>query len=101
MPWGMVAPYTDDDASISGLKADFPIWVDDDAVNKTNEVNLKLKDEVVDADIFANLHQAYEEGVHSYLDEANEVELKLEDEIAVVEIWAVNLGEISARSRRD
>ncbi|GJV28833.1 hypothetical protein Tco_1385281 [Tanacetum coccineum] len=74
MPWGMVAPDTDDDASISELKAD--------------EVELKLEDEVVDADIFADLDQAYEEDVHPQLDEANEVELELEDEIAVAEIFA-------------
>nr|GEU95108.1 hypothetical protein [Tanacetum cinerariifolium] len=74
MPWGMAAPDTDDDASISGLEAD--------------DVELELEDEIADADIFVDLEQAYEEEVHSHLDEANEVELELEDEIAVAEIFA-------------
>ncbi|GJW62567.1 hypothetical protein Tco_0111902 [Tanacetum coccineum] len=58
MPWGMVAPDTDDDASISELEAD--------------EVKLELKDAVADTYIFAYLDQAYEEDedFDSYLDEA-------------------------------
>nr|GEX67754.1 hypothetical protein [Tanacetum cinerariifolium] len=74
MPWVMATPDTDDDASISGLEAD--------------DVELELEDEIADADIFVDLEQAYEEEVHSHLDEANEVELELEDEIAVAEIFA-------------
>nr|GEU33570.1 hypothetical protein [Tanacetum cinerariifolium] len=75
MPWGMVAPDTIDDASIRRLEAD--------------EVELELEDEVADANIFADLDQAYDEDFHSHLkNEANEVELELEDEIAVVVISA-------------
>nr|GEU74530.1 hypothetical protein [Tanacetum cinerariifolium] len=38
--------------------------------------------------IFVDIDQAYEEDVHSHLDEVNKVELELEDEIAVAKIFA-------------
>ncbi|GJU62954.1 hypothetical protein Tco_1244789 [Tanacetum coccineum] len=69
MPWGMVAPDTNYDASISGLEAEFPKWVNDDAIDEANEVEFKLKSEEEDAIIFAELDQAYEEDVVSHLDE--------------------------------
>ncbi|GJR07873.1 hypothetical protein Tco_0790525 [Tanacetum coccineum] len=98
MPWGMVAPDTDDDASISGLEAD--------------EVELELEDEQMKLSwnlkmrIFAHLDEAYKEDVDSHLDEAlvleevvdsgmfdnsinkpNEVELEVKDEVAVADIF--------------
>ncbi|GJY90701.1 hypothetical protein Tco_0505897 [Tanacetum coccineum] len=69
MPWGIVAPDTDYDASISGLEADFPKWVNDDAIDEANEVEFELKNEEEVAIIFAELDQAYEEDVVSHLDE--------------------------------
>nr|GFC22049.1 transposase, MuDR, MULE transposase domain protein [Tanacetum cinerariifolium] len=51
----MVAPDTDDDASISGLEADFPKWINDDVVDEANEVELELENEEEFAIIFAEL----------------------------------------------
>ncbi|GKF57606.1 hypothetical protein Tco_0171143 [Tanacetum coccineum] len=65
LPWSMFAPNMDDD---------------DDAVDKANEIELKLKDELelkdetAVAEIFVDLDEAYKEDVDSHLDEALVVE---------------------------
>ncbi|GJZ46332.1 hypothetical protein Tco_0593928 [Tanacetum coccineum] len=82
MPWGMVAPDTDDDASISELEAD--------------EVELKLEDVVMDVDIFADLDQAYEEDVHLNLDEANKVDVDshLDEALVLEEVGDLGMFDI-------
>ncbi|GKD86952.1 hypothetical protein Tco_1358106, partial [Tanacetum coccineum] len=76
-------------------------------LDKANEVELELEDEIVVAEIFADLDEAYGEDVDSHLDEAlvheevgdlgmfdnlveelNEVDFEVEDEVSVADIFA-------------
>ncbi|GJV69098.1 hypothetical protein Tco_1484607 [Tanacetum coccineum] len=56
----------------------FDNLVDDDSIDEPNEVDLEAEDEVAVADIFAELEQAYEEDIDSYLGKALVLE-ELED----------------------
>ncbi|GJW85919.1 hypothetical protein Tco_0159064 [Tanacetum coccineum] len=90
-------------ASLSQDDMDMP-W---GMLDKANEVELELKDEIAVAEIFADLDEAYGEDVDSHLDEAlvleevrdlgmfdnlveelNEVDFEVEDEVSVADIFA-------------